>query len=88
MVQTKPTYLITGYRPINSTLLEYRRKRLANLSTCPMYRESEKTTKHIIYDCVAYEANRLIGIESYKYSRKNLIANEEMLAIFNKLTKK
>ena len=88
MVQTKPTYLITGYRPINSTLLEYRRRRLANLSTCPMYRESEKTTKHIISDCVAYEANRFIGIESYKNSRKNLIANEEMLARFNKLTRK
>ena len=88
MVQIKPTYLITGYRPINTTLLEYRRRRFANLSTFPMYRESEKTTKHIISDCVAYEANRFNGLESYKNSRKNLIANEEMLARFNKLTRK
>lgn len=39
------TYLITGYRPINSTLC---RRRLADSGTCPVCQESEETTEHYI----------------------------------------
>lgn len=70
------TYLITGYGLINNTL---RRRRLADTSACPMWRESEETSEHMIFECATYERVKFSRIESCKNSRKELISTSKCL---------
>ena len=78
------TYLITGYGPINSTL---HNRGILEISNCPMCGEENETTDHIIFDCVAYQSKRWIGMEEYRNRKDELIRNEQMFLKFNEFAK-